>query len=77
MLFRKLVNQKEELETYKRITKRYEKLIQRIINKCEQCKKTQYYRNPNIGFNDIEELAKSDIEKIYKLEDNLFLTDDQ
>lgn len=76
MLFRKLVNQKEELETYKRIVKRYRQLIDRIIDKCEQQKKIQYHRNHTIPINIIEDLAKSDVEKIYKLEDNLFLVND-
>lgn len=76
MLFRKLANQKEELKTYKKIVKRYEGLIQRIIDKCDECKATQFYGNPSIGFNRIKELAESDIEKIYELEDNLFLVND-
>lgn len=77
MLFRKIVNLEEELETYKKIIKRYEKLINRIIDKCEQCNKIQYHGNPSIGFNAIKDLAESDIQEIYKLEDNLFLTNDE
>lgn len=76
MLFRKLVDQKEELKTYKKIVKRYRELIDRIIEKCEQQKKIQYHKNHTIPINIIEDLAKSDVQKIYKLEDNLFLTDD-
>lgn len=76
MLFRKLANQKEELQTYKKIVRRYELLIDRIIRKCEECNATPYFRNPTIGFNSIKRLAQSNIEEIYKLEDKLFLTND-
>lgn len=77
MLFRKLANQKEELETYKKIKKGYETLINKLIEKCKECKRTQYHRNPNIGFNEIQELIETDIKNIHKLEDELFLTIDE
>lgn len=69
-----LFNAKKEMEAYKEIARRYQLLLQRVAEKCEEKAGINWYGNPSIGFRQIKELAESDITEEYTLD---FLQDEE
>lgn len=69
-----LFNVKKEMEAYKEIARRYQLLLQRVAEKCEEKAGINWYGNPSIGFRQIKELAESDITEEYTLD---FLQDEE
>ena len=69
-----LINAKKECDNYKKIAKKYQLLLKRVAEKCEQKAGINWYGNPAIGFRQIKELAESDITQQYTLD---FLEDEE
>ena len=69
-----LFNVKKEMEAYKEIARRYQLLLQRVAEKCEEKAGINWYGNPSIGIRQIKELAESDITEEYTLD---FLQDEE
>lgn len=69
-----LINAKKERDNYKKIAKKYQLLLKRVAEKCEQKAGMNWYGNPAIGFRQIKELAESDITQQYTLD---FLQDEE
>lgn len=74
-MIRKLLNliqDSKDLEVYKEMVRRYELLLKRISNKCDENCGKMYYGNPSVGFRRIKELAETNISKDYTEENMLF-----
>lgn len=69
-----LMNLKKERDSYKEIARRYQLLLERVADKCEEKAGINWYGNPAIGFRQIKELAESDITQQYTLD---FLQDEE
>lgn len=69
-----LINLKKERDNYKEIARRYQLLLKRVAEKCEQKAGINCYGNPSIGFRQIKALAESDITTQYTLD---FLQDEE
>lgn len=69
-----LMNLKKERDNYMEIARRYQLLLKRVAEKCEQKAGINWYGNPSIGFRQIKALAESDITEQYTFD---FLQDEK
>jgi hypothetical protein len=69
-----LMNLKKERDNYMEIARRYQLLLKRVAEKCEQKAGINWYGNPSIGFRQIKALAESDITEQYIFD---FLQDEE
>lgn len=69
-----LINLKKERDSYMEIARRYQLLLKRVAEKCEEKAGMNWYGNPSIGFRQIKTLAESDITEEYTFD---FLQDEK